>query len=339
MTSTVLVGNDKGGTIAAFRLESDGASGLEFHRLADTHVGVGCSTFAVDGDLVYCAVKEPAPAVVTLRLDRESGMLDEVSRREVDDDLAYVSVVDGVALLASYAGGWGASHPVVDGVLGERATRFDNRNMHAALHVDGKAYFASLGDDLVAQFSIADDGQLVPLSEPTVAAPAGSGPRHLVASADGRNVYLLTEFTGEAIRFDREVESGRLTTAEAVRVYDVDSRLRTSTFGADPMEGHLIWCADLALAAGEKWLLCTERTESTVATVGLEGGGRLGEVVALTRTEAQPRGMAVSPDGDLAIVVGERSDSASLYRVDDAGTLVELDRVETGRGPNWVRFV
>lgn len=337
MTHSLLVGNAKGGTIAAFRIDAD-AEGLKFHPLAVTEVGVGCSTFAIDGDLVYCAVKQPAPAVVTLRLNRETGGLEELSRREVSSELAYVAVADGVALLASYNGGWGESYAVADGVLGERVSRFDNRNLHAALRVGGNAYFASLGDDLIAQFAVAVDASLIPLSDPTVGAPIGSGPRHLVASSDGSSVYLITEFTGEAIRYDRDADSGRLTRAEAVRVYDLDAGLGTSTYGADPMAGHLIWGADLSLAQGERFLLCTERTESTVATVGLEPDGRLGEVVALTRTEAQPRALRVSPDGELVVVVGERSDSASLYRIDDSGCLDLLDRVETGRGPNWIRF-
>lgn len=78
--SLILVGNDKGGTISAFRLVDD-----ELRPLANTEVGVGCSTFAVDGDrgLVHVATKEPAPAIVTLQLDRDSGFLSEVSRREV----------------------------------------------------------------------------------------------------------------------------------------------------------------------------------------------------------------------------------------------------------------
>ena len=39
------------------------------------------------------------------------------------------------------------------------------------------------------------------------------------------------------------------------------------------------------------------------------------------------------------IVVGEVSGHASLYRLADNGTMVLSDRVETGKGPNWVRFV
>ena len=115
--------------------------------------------------------------------------------------------------------------------------------------------------------------------------------------------------------------------------------LRTSALGLDPKAGHLIWGADIALAADGRWLLCTERSESTVAAVELDGEGRLTDKVVFTDTEAQPRGLTVGPDGTTVIVVGEVSGHASLYRLADNGTMVLSDRVETGKGPNWVRFV
>lgn len=332
----VLVGNDKGGDLSAFRLVDD-----ELQLLANTAVGLGCNTFAVDAErsLVYVAVKEPQPAVATLRLDRATGAMVEVSRRSVDDPLAYLALTGDVLIGASYHGGWGASWPVAEGVVGEVASRLAYRNLHAAVaDPQGRnAYFASLGDDLIAQFSIAADGQLTELTEATVACTPGSGPRHLVVSADGRSVYLLTEFTGEAIRFDRAGD-GALTQAESAPAHDTDSGLGTSAYGRDPRADHLIWGADLALVEEERWLVCSERTESTIAAIALDDEGHLGERVVITPTEEQPRGLAVSPDGSRVVVVGERSGSASLYRLDD-GALVQLHRVETGTGPNWVRFI
>lgn len=330
----VLVGNDKGGDVSAFRLVDD-----ELQLLANTHVGLGCSTFGVDGErgLVYVAVREPEPAVVTLRLDRDTGGMVEVSRRSVDAPLAYLMLSGDVLLGASYHGGWGTSWPVTDGVLGETASRVSHRNMHAAVAdpTGQNAYFVSLGEDVIAQASIGADAALTDLAEATVECPPGSGPRHLVVSEDGRSAYLLTEFTGEAIRFDRAAD-GALTQAESVAVHD--SGLGTSAFGRDPRADHLIWGADLAVAGEGRWLVCSERTESTIAAVPLDDKGHLGERVVFTRTEEQPRALTVSPDGSRVVVVGERSGAASLYRIDD-GALVPLHRVETGVGPNWVRFI
>lgn len=218
-------------------------------------------------------------------------------------------------------------------------SRLEYRNLHAAVpDPDGiHAYFASLGENLIAQFSIGTDGQLTELSPPTVLCPPGSGPRHIVVSADGRNVYLLTEFTGDAIRFDRATD-GTLTAAESLAAHDLSGGLGKSAYGLDPRANRLIWGADLALAEGERWLVASERFSSTITALPLDAQGHLVEGAIITLTEDQPRGLAVSPDGSRVVVVGELSDHASLYRMEE-GALVVLDRVETGTSPNWVRFI
>jgi len=55
-------------------------------------------------------------------------------------------------------------------------------------------------------------------------------------------------------------------------------------------------------------------------------------------TETQPRGFAVSPDGRHLVAAGEKSTTVSLYAVRD-DDLELLQRIETGRGANWVRFL
>lgn len=339
MTSSpmVLIGNQESGTIAAFTINDDALQPATINE-----VGKGCSTFAVDTErsIVYSAVTEPEAAIVAYRLDRDTGALDELSRREVDDPLAYVAVTfDGrLVLAASYHGGWGAAFPVEEGKLGEATSRVEHANLHAVVPTsDGlHAYFVSLGDDLIAPVALTVDG-FTPGE--TVPCPEGSGPRHLVFSDDERSAYLITEFTGEAIRFERDRASGGLTQAESVPAHDPARGLKTSRYGADPLEEHLIWGADLHLAGEGRWLLATERTESTIITIALDESDALGEAVAITETETQPRGFAVSPDGTRVVVVGEKSGHATLYRMVDDGTLSPVDRVATGERPNWVRFV
>ena len=141
------------------------------------------------------------------------------------------------------------------------------------------------------------------------------------------------------IRFDRDAASGRLTRAESVPGYDPARNLGTSRYGAKPLDEHLIWGADLHLAGEGRWLLASERTESTIVTISLDEQDRLVETVAITDTETQPRGFGVSANGSRVVVVGERSGHATLYRVLSDGSLKAVDRVPTGEGPNWVRFV
>lgn len=339
----VLVANAGDGSLSTFRL-ADG----ELERLAVTDGLKGCSTFAVDADrdLVYAAVKgegEGDPAgILTLSLDRETGRLTPRSRRDVPGSMNYLALTrGGTGLLgASYGGGLGLTWPIAEGAVGEPVSRIEFPNLHSVLpSADGRfAYFVSLGADLVAQYALADDLALVPLDPETVAAPAGSGPRHLVFDDAQDAVYVLTEFSGEVLHFARDTGSGALTLTDATTAFDTTKNLGHSEFGADPMANHFIWGADLHFADGGRRLWTSERTESTLGAVSVSEDGSVSAPERFTVTEPQPRGFAVSPDGAYLVAAGERSTTVSLYAV--SGDRLELlQRAETGAGANWVRFV
>ncbi|MCR2810600.1 MULTISPECIES: lactonase family protein [unclassified Microbacterium] len=343
-SSLVLVANAGDGSISTFRLE-DGS----LRRLAVTAGLAGCSTFAVDSarDLVYAAVQDSGQdgraGILTLRLDRRTGALEAGPRRDLPGGkLNYLALSrHGAGLLgASYDGGYGISCPITDGVVGDPVSRVAFPNLHSVLpSTDGRfAYFVSLGADLVAQYALGDDLRLAPLEPATVAAPAGSGPRHLVLNDAEDALYVLTEFSGQVLHFARDPDSGTLGLRDATDAFDPSTGLRHSRFGADPTAEHLIWGADLHPGADGRYLWCSERTESTLGAVAVADDGSVSAPDRFVTTEPQPRGFAVSPDGAHLVAAGERSTTISLYAV--TGDRLELlQRAETGRGANWVRFV
>jgi 6-phosphogluconolactonase len=342
--SLVLVANAGDDSISTFRFD-----GESLERLAVTGGLAGTSTFAVDGErgLVYAGVKagngHDSAGIVTLRLDRESGALSEISRRDLPDGgMSYLALAGGgtVLLGASYGGGYGVSALITDGVVGEPVSRIEYPNLHAVLpSADGRfAYFVSLGADLIAQYALGSDAALTPLDPATVDAPAGSGPRHLVLNAAEDAVYVLTEFTAQVLHFARDVETGVLELQEGVDVFDPTQGLSVSRFGADPREEHLIWGADLQLADGGRRIWASERTVGTLSSVAVAADGSLTASGSFVPTEPQPRGFGVSPDGAHLVVAGELSTTVSLYAA-DGDRLELLQQVETGRKANWVRFV
>jgi 6-phosphogluconolactonase len=335
----VLVANAGDDSISTFRLRGD-----RLERLAITDGLTGCSTFAVDParDLVYAAVKGEPAGILTLSLDRESGSLTPLSRLDLPDGgMNYLALThDGTGLLgASYGGGYGISCPVADGVVSDPRSRIAFPNLHSVLpSADGRfAYFVSLGADLVAQYALGDDLRLVPLTPETVAAPAGSGPRHLVLNAAQDAVYVLTEFSGEVLHYARDTATGALDLRGAAAAHDTTNDRGHSVFGADPLANHFIWGADLHFGTGEGRLWASERTESTLGAVTVAGDGTLSAPTRFTVTETQPRGFALSPDGAFLVAAGERSTTVSLYAVHD-DELQLLQQAETGAGANWVRF-
>lgn len=340
MTELVLIANAGDGTISTLRLHRDPAPRLEV--LATSGELEGCGTFAVDADrdLVLAAFKGDPPGIATLRLDRESGSLTEVARSSVSDSMTYLALAQGGAALlgASYGGGFGAVWPVQGEQLGEQHSTFSHANLHCIIAVEGpvgeRVYAVSLGEDIIAQFELDEDGELAPLDPAHVAAPPGSGPRHLIV--DGPNAYLVTEFSGEAIRFEVRPD-GTLDRAESVVVVDPGAGLKHSRFGADPQAKGLIWGADVHLAGD--FLITSERNSSRLTVTRLTEDGRLGDVVGYTDTEKVPRGFNVTEDGAFVVAVGEESTHAQLLRVHPDGRLEQVDRVRIGAGANWVRFV
>lgn len=335
-----LVANAGDGTISTFRLE-----GGRLERLAVTNGVPGCSTFAVDTvrGLVYAGVKGAPAGILTLSLDRDSGRLTPEARLDLPDGgMNYLALARGGAGLlgASYGGGYGISCPIAGSVVGAPVSRIEFPNLHSVLpSADGRfAYFASLGADLVAQYTLAEDLRLKPLDPETVAAPAGSGPRHLVLNEAQDAVYVLTEFSGEVLHYVRDTTTGELTLRGSAIAYDTAKGLGHSVFGADPLANHYIWGADLHFGADGSRLWSSERTESTLGAVGVADDGSVSAPQRFTVTETQPRGFAVSPDGAYLVAAGERSTTVSLYAVRD-DELEILQRAETGQGANWVRFV
>ncbi|TMG82767.1 MAG: hypothetical protein E6H74_10130, partial [Betaproteobacteria bacterium] len=59
-----------------------------------------------------------------------------------------------------------------------------------------------------------------------------------------------------------------------------------------------------------------------------------------TPTERQPRGFAIDPKGKFLVAAGEKSDTISVYSIDQgSGALKLLNKYPTGKGANWVEIV
>ncbi|MCK6080228.1 lactonase family protein [Microbacterium sp. EYE_5] len=341
-SSLVLVANAGDSSISTFRL-TDGA----LERLAVTTGITGCSNFAVDVDrgLVYASVKRddehPDAGILTLSLDRETGELTPRSRRALPGGaMNYLALTrDGAALLgAAYAGGYGIVCAVGDdGAVSDPVSEVRFPRLHSVLaSADGRfAYFVSLEADVIAQYRVEDDLTLAPLDPEVVAAPEGSGPRHLAFADDESAVYVLTEFTGEVLQYARDPQTGGLELRSSTPAHDPSEKLRHSVIDEDPRENHYVWGADIHLSEGVVW--ASERTASTLAALAVREDGSLTPPAGFVPTETQPRGFAISPDRTALVAAGERSTTVTAYRIAGA-ELERTDRAETGRGANWVRF-
>lgn len=297
-------------------------------------VGKGVSALALvpESERAFASTKQPGIA----HLLRDGSGWQVTGLTPTLANMTYLHPTpDGRFLLgAQYSDGYGEVWPLTADGLGEATAHVEFRNLHCVITVGRHAYFVSLGEDLIACYELTDEGALVPLERPTLAAPKGSGPRHLIASEDGRHLYCVTEFSGQVLHLLRDQGTGVLELAQIVTAHATDRGLKHSRFGADPAAEHLIWGADLHLAG--EYLVVSERCESTLSVLPVAAEGSLGEQVCVADTEKQPRGFNVTDD--LVVCPGEKSDQISLFRLHRDGQLELLERVPNGAGANWVRI-
>ena len=179
-----------------------------------------------------------------------------------------------------------------------------------------------LGADAIACYRLGEDLHLTPNDPERTSVRAGSGPRHLVFSADNRQVYSLNELDGQIDLFDFDSARGRLTLKHSVS-------LLPPGFSEQP------WAAELRLAPDGRFLYATERRSSTLAAFAVDRANGQLSLLGHYPTETQPRGMAVDPSGLWLVAAGELSGHLTLYALDPKSG-IPSPRQRHATGPNPV---
>jgi 6-phosphogluconolactonase len=333
------------GDIAAYRL--DPAAG-RVEQAAITRADDTVASLAISprrGRLY--AVLRGRPAIATFALDRADGSLSELAVAPAPGPLAYLLLSADEQWLfgASYHDSMACAHPVDDhGVAGPAPRPALSLGTGARCHAvaeaaDGTLWVSALGHDRL--YPLRHDpatGELAPLGF-TVELPPGTGPRHLALYPGRDRLAVITERTAQVVSLPVG-EPGAVPYAvwdalpDEVRLAPGLVRVPGQEYpAADPESGlPWTWAADLALSADGELAVTSERSSSTVSVLS----ARTGELLSWTRSEEQPRGLALDPSGEFLLVTGERSTSVSLYRIGDGGRALDLaDRAPAPPGLMW----
>jgi len=237
----------------------------------------------------------------------------------------------------------GEPQQVIPVARNAHSVRIDNTNRYV--------FVPTLGTDQVFQFVFDPaSGKLAANTPPLVQLKQGTGPRHVIVSADNRFVYVLSELVGTVTTFALDAKTGLLTEQDAVAVLPADSKLQpgmprgaVGTPGANQSPRNAdndIWASDVHLTPDGRFMYAAERTTSTLATLRVDGASGKLTYVSSTPTEQQPRGFAIDPSGKYLVASGEKSGTISVYAIDaSTGALKLLDKYPTGKGSNWVEIV
>ena len=211
------------------------------------------------------------------------------------------------------------------------------RQMSAHVHSavsspDGKFVYASdLGADKVFVYRYEPganpDHPLVAADPAFVALPAGSGPRHLLFSGDGKHAYLTTEMSAQVFVFD--YDNGRLKQRQALELaHGMPAQNRTAGALHASQDGKFLYVSNRGKA-----------NEILVFAIN-PGNGELTEIQRRSVDGDHPREFALSPNGKFLLIANQMSNAiVVLERDPETGTLGKTVQTLTMDAPSDLKFI
>jgi len=343
----VYVSNAEDGDIGIYTLRPDGSL-LPGARVA---AGKPVMPMSVSPDrrFLYAAVRSKPFAVITYAIDRTTGALSKRSGAALAESLPYIRVdrTGSFLLGASYGGNLVSVNAIgKDGTVSDpRQVIPTARNAHSIItdNTNRFVFVPHLGTDQIFQFRFdAKTGRLTANTPPVVQLKAGSGPRHIIMSADNRFAYLLNELTATVTTLSLDGKTGLLTEVGSASALPPDTKLGPGAPRPSPGRNvdNDVWASDLHLTPDGKFLYAAERTSSSLGALAVDAATGKLTYLSSTPTETQPRGFAIDPKGRTMIVSGEKSETISVYAIDPGtGALSLREKYPTGKGSNWIEIV
>jgi 6-phosphogluconolactonase len=353
--SFVYVSNADDGDIGLYVLQPDGT--LKPGERFKASKLVMPMAVSPDKRLLVAAVRAKPFTAYTYSIDRSSGALKQLSTGPLAESYPYISFDRTGRYLfgASYGANQVGVNPVgKDGRVGEPKQVIPTaRNAHS-IRIDNTNHYVfvpHLGTDQVFQFKFdAKSGHLAANTPPVLQLKQGSGPRHIIVSADNRFLYLLNELTAEVSTLALDAKTGLLSFVSSAVALPPEHKLQpgmprgaVGTPGANQAPRDTtndIWASDLHLTPDGRFLYAAERTSNTLAGFSADAGTGKLTYIGSTPTEKQPRGFAIDSSGRYLVASGEKSETITSYAIDpSSGALKALGQYPTGKGANWVEIV
>jgi len=325
------------GTYTA-KTQSKGIYAYAFHPDAGkiAEAGVAAETpdpsFLVvhpNGEYLYAVNEGPVTdggkhgAVTSFSIDHANGkltQLNQVSSLGIDPCFISIDKTGKFLLVANYTSGNVAVFPILDdgkvgaatanvqqkGTTGPNNERQEGPHAHwietTANNRFAVAVDLGLDEVLVYKFD-ATNGTLAPNDPAYVKIKAGSGPRHLVFSANDKYAYVASELasTVTALKFD--VIKGTF------KEFQTLSTLPPRFTGRNDV-------AEIALHPNGKALYVSNRGNDSIAIYDVASNGTLAPTGGTSTGGKEPRHFTFDPSGKFLFVENQLSDEIDVFRVD-----------------------
>jgi len=278
---------------------------------------------SADASRIYVAWRGDAFRLYSFAFDRDACRLTCLGQASLPASMCYVamSADDRRVLTSSNTGSTIAVSPLDSaGCADDPILTIDAHKAHCVVAApNGLTYATSLRGDFVQCYAYdVESGGLSPISRLDL--PEGSGPRHILFTADGSRAYLLSEFAGTLTCLDVDAHSGALSVRDRVDLLP----------GVDKA-----WAAELRLGPREDILYASERSTSQIFAYRLGASGEIDLIGAVPAPEC-PTAFDLSAAGRFLVALGEKSGEAWTYRIKPGGMPELACCVDIGAVPSWV---
>ena len=274
-------------------------------------------TVSKDNKFVY-SVNESGPNSTVSAFDFNSvnGNLTFLNKQAAEGaDPCYIIVDDENVILANYSGGtisvFGRN---ADGTLTkvkqvikhtgrsiDPKKRQESAHVHQVQFTPDKKYLISndLGEDITYSYKYDAKNKEPLTATQTFKTNAGSGPRHLAFSPNGKFAYLAHEFNGSITAF--AYADGHLTKLQEISTTDKDFTGK-------------IDAADIHVSADGKFLYETNRGDAnSITTFAVLKDGTLKLVETVSTLGKGPRNFAIDPTGNYLLVAHQYTNDVVIF--------------------------
>ena len=234
-------------------------------------------------------------------------------------------------MTADYSGGSVSVFPVANGQIGERVEQIcfegrgpvEGRQESSHIHqlkavpgVEGYILASDLGADVIRLLKTGkgEGTSEVPCTlklthVEDIECPAGSGPRHMEFSSDGRMLYCIAELSGEVLVY--KVRGKKKPAFKLVQRIQAD-------------EVNAGGSADIHIHPSGQWLYTSHRLENDgISIFKVLKDGKL-EKIGYAHTGRHPRNFMITPDGKLLLVACRDDRSIQVFRIETDGFLTQM---------------
>lgn len=346
---TMLVGTYTAGTskgIYTFRFDEE--TGLT-SPLSEVEIeNPSFLTPSADGKFVYAVSEfsDDRAAVNAFIFDKDKGTLKLLNSQKTEGaDPCYLITNGKNVVTANYNGASISVFPIdKKGALlpassiikfngsGADKERQSMPHLHCvSITPDGKYLLADdLGTDQIYKFNVNTEANaenkenfLTESNPVSFKIAAGSGPRHLTFSTDGRNAYLINELSGTVIAF--QYNSGELKEIQTIAA---------DTVGAKGS-------ADIHISPDNKFLYASNRLKADgIAIFRINPENGMLTKAGYQLTGIHPRNFAITPNGKFLLAACRDSNVIQVYERDlITGLLTNIEKDIKVDQPVCVKFV